>query len=294
MRSTAFKIIYGIMVLLIGFMFISNALMDRTRNFFEQEALVNLNEGNISGFVDNTMLIVGSNKYLEEPIYRFVYNREDINFKVYIYHFTKEGKKSVTEGIMLYLHDFSSKEKLDGIRLEIKENSSTFISNNYNLKFKGEILKGFVAEPIYFSEGKFYNDAQNNSTSLSKINQINFKGIKDDKVLDDSFLEINNDDLYDLNSAREPKYKIEGKTIISNSFNGNTDAYKSIIEKYELEERTKTPDFTTLSKYNNVLTRTLILYAVISTLTTALVFFGRPLLNKIKSRKVSKDIDKDN
>lgn len=294
MRSTAFKIIYGIMVLLIGFMFISNALMDRTRNFFEQEALVNLNEGKITDFVDNTMLIVGSNKYLEEPIYRFVYNSEDINFKVYIYHFTKESKKSVTEGIMLYLHDFSSKENFDGIRLEIKENSSTFISNNYNLKFKEGILKGFVAEPIYFSEGKFYNDAQNNSTSLSKINQINFKGIKEDKVLDDSFLEINNDDLYDLNSASEPEYKIEGKTIISNSFNGNTDAYKSIIEKYELEERTKTPDFTTLSKYNNVLTRTLILYAVISTLTTALVFFGRPLLNKIKSRKVSKDVDKDN
>ncbi|MCR1808944.1 hypothetical protein [Haploplasma modicum] len=294
MRSTAFKIIYGIMVLLIGFMFISNALMDRTRNFFEQEALVNLNEGKITDFVDNTMLIVGSNKYLEEPIYRFVYNSEDINFKVYIYHFTKESKKSVTEGIMLYLHDFSSKENFDGIRLEIKENSSTFISNNYNLKFKGGILKGFVAEPIYFGEGKFYNDTQNNSTSLSKINQINFKGIKEDKVLDDSFLEINNDDFYDLNSASEPEYKIEGKTIISNSFNGNTDAYKSIIEKYELEERTKTPDFTTLSKYNNVLTRTLILYAVVSTLTTALVFFGRPLLNKIKSRKVSKDIDKDN
>jgi len=80
MMKIIVRIMYGILVLLTGFVVFSDASFQRTQNFYFDSATKNL-ENNLPEFVHDTMLITGSNRFLKEPIYRLRSEDNEFSFK---------------------------------------------------------------------------------------------------------------------------------------------------------------------------------------------------------------------
>ena len=281
MMKIVVRIMYGILVLLMGFVVFSDSSFQRTQSFYFDSATENL-EDNLPEFVHDTMLITGSNRFLKEPIYRLRSEDSEFSFNLTIYHFQQIKNKNINSGMIFYVSNLETKEEIDGISFKFKsEASNIFVDTNITIKINDKNVKGNVIDPIIFSfdenAGFIFNDSKNNKITLTEIKEIELRTltIKDGDVNVDehAFAIIKHSNHHDIESSNEFQFVRKGNILEINSFTGNISNYQSLDEKYELSSGEENNVYTTtnlekLEPYNYLVTRALSIYIGVVVVST--------------------------
>jgi len=305
MMKIIVRIMYGILVLLTGFVVFSDASFQRTQNFYFDSATKNL-ENNLPEFVHDTMLITGSNRFLKEPIYRLRSEDNEFSFNLTIYHFQQIKNENISSGIMFYVSNLETNEEIDGISFRFKsEVSNLFVDTNITTKINEENVKGNVIDPILFSfdedTGFIFNDSNNKKITLPEIKEIELRTLTiedgDINIDKDVFAIIKHSNHHDIESSNEFQFVRKGNILEINSFTGNILDYQSLDEKYELSSGENNVYTTTnlekIQPYNYLVTRTMSIYIGVVLVSTYLLFFLKPTIDRFKEIKAQKK-QKDN
>src|SRR5690554_96217 len=190
MMKIVVRIMYGILILLMGFVVFSDASFQRTQMFYFDSATENLKEGKIDEFVHDTMIITGSNRYLNEPIYRIISEDSKYSFNLTAYHFQQIRNKKIDSGMIFYIANFQSTEEVDGISLRfITNTSNNFVDTNMTIFINNENVYGNVVDPIVFNfdekPGFIFNNINNETITLSEIVEIELRTfiIEDNEII---------------------------------------------------------------------------------------------------------------
>lgn len=292
------RIMYGIFILFIGFMVLSDATFKRTQNFYYDSAITNLKENNLTEFVDDTLLISGASRYLIEPIYRFQSNDSQYSFNLTAYHYQKVSSKAILSGMMFYVTNFEAKEEVDGLSLVFISNiSNQFAEYIIEFNIDEEYAGGNVLNPIiivYNETNEFnLNDYNNATIKLAEIKEIQLKTFvyeNDERIISDNhFAVIKHNDQFKLEFGNESQFERKGSVLEINNFTGNPSEYKFLDDNYAIENSHKIPDLEKIAPYNKLISRSLLIYLGVSILSTYLLFFLKPTINKIKSFKNKKN-----
>lgn len=294
------RLIYIIFTFIMGFIVISDAQLQKVQNFYYDEVLTTLDEGEYNEYIDDTMIILGTNKYLIEPVYRFASNNSDYSFKILVVHAQTINKGEYESSLVFYIRDFeTSNSNIDGISFTFKTDISNINAELLmHFKFEDKLYNGGFLEKVTIKDDHFViNDYSNGNIGLSKIKEIDLKPFmvdeNDNIVKDNSFAVIKNNDNFNLEMGNEFQFVNTNGILETKNFTGNLLEYKDLEERYENTNSYKTPDLSKLKPYNSVVTNTLIIYIIVVIIFTYLTFFLAPTINKIKKIKhnKSKDID---
>lgn len=306
MMKIVVRIMYGILVLLMGFVVFSDSSFQRTQKFYFDSATDNLKEGKLTEFVHDTMLITGSNRFLNEPIYRVISEDSKYSFNLTIYHFQQIRNKKIDSGIIFYISNFKSTEEVDGISLRFISNTSNiFADTNMTTIINNENVGGNVVDPIIFNfsekAGFVFNNVNNESIVLSQIVEIELRTLtieNDEMEVDNEvFAVIKHNEHHDINNSNEFQFIRNGDILELNNFSGNILDYKELDDKYLNQEENNNiytiTDLTKLEPYNYVITRTMGIYIAIALVGTYILFFLKPTINKIKELRDRKQVEEN-
>lgn len=321
MMKWVLRIFYTIAVLLIGFIVISSAQVDRSRMFYEKEAIPNLLEGNFEEFIEDTMVVSNINSYITKPILKYKSTDENYKFNINVYHFQVLNGKNLEHGLIFYLSDieinglenilndydsYLENKSLMGINIRINSGfSNHYYEQNLGITFNDIDLKSTALEPIYIKQDEtesFFEVTgyDNNGKTFSKIQSIEFRIVdatdkENDYVVNNKVFAklVNNDDLKVINSDLVNELnEVEG-ILTSNEFIGDPSIYLSLEDHYQDESDiypTKIIDKSVLNNYNHIITKAIVLYSLSIVVTTFLLFFLKPVIKKIKENKASKEV----
>lgn len=307
MMKIVVRIMYGILILLMGFVVFSDASFQRTQTFYFDSASNNLtDEANIDKFVHDTMLITGSNRFLNEPVYRLRSQDSKYSFNLYIYHFQQIRNKNINSGMIFYITNFETDEEVDGISFKFISNASNiFVDSNITTIINDINVKGNVVDPIIFdfqeNGGFVFNSANNEKITLPEIKEIQLSTLMiedgDVVVSDEVFAVIKNNEHHKIENSNEFQFVRNGNILELNNFNGNILEYKDLDEKYntdyEVNDVYKTTMIKELEPYNYIVNRAMGIYIGSSLIATYFLFFLKPTINKIKELKSRKSLEEN-
>lgn len=301
MMKIVVRIMYGILVLLMGFVVFSDASFQRTQNFYFDSATENL-ENNLTEFVHDTMLITGSNRFLKEPIYRLRSEDDKYSFNITVYHFQQIRNENINSGIMIYITNLVTEEEVDGISLRfISGAANNFVNTNITTKINDINVKGNVVDPIMFTfdenSGFIFNDSNNQKITLREIKEIELRTLtiedNDIEINKDKFAVIKHNDHHDIENSNEFQFVRNGNILELNDFTGNISDYKVLDDKYETNNGVAdvytSTNLDKLEPYNYLITRVMGIYIAVVLVSTYLLFFLKPTINKFKELKAQKN-----
>ncbi|VEU81100.1 hypothetical protein [Haploplasma axanthum] len=309
------RVLYAVLVVIVGFQMYATATNNKNQEFFKKEVLSTYEEGNIDDIVSKSMTAWQSTNYIEKPLYHFSSSEEtDYTFDIGIYSFKVGRKDEVRYGFMIYVYnlevknlenkldDYSAYEKNPGLLglnvLIMGQESNSFIEENLAIVFDGKELKGNVFGPIYLNTGDenyfSYRIDQSSEKKMNQVKTISFSIV--DATKETNGRKLNKFAEITANNDLEDKYIDDTMALgdreylNTNKFNGDASYYKDINETYNgTSDSVATVDTTVLSKYNYVVTRTMLLYVGAIILSTFLLFFFKPLMEKLRTKKELKN-----
>lgn len=295
------RILYVTFTLIIGFIVISDAQLQKVQDFYYDKLLNTLESGEYTDYIDDTMVILGTNRYLIEPVYRYDSNDKDYRFKVLVMHAQTFVKGEYESSLIFYIRDFeTTSSDVDGVSFTFKTNISNINAELLmNFKFKDKLYNGGVLEKVVIEDNQTFtiNDYNSGSVNLLEIKEIDLKTFSvdsnNDIVKSDRFAVIKNNEDFNLEISNEFQFVKRNSILESANFTGQALNYETLDERYENNNSFLRPDIEKLKAYNGVVTKTFISYIVVVIIITYLAFFLTPTINKFKNNKEnkSKDID---
>lgn len=311
-----FKSLLLVLMFMMGSSLITNASMKRANYLFVEEAMPALAEGDVDSYVEKTMVMIGNQKYINKPVHKFQ-AEGDFSFNFDIYHFQSVFKKVPQEGLQLYLYNFTSdnfinliddkeayekNKALVSVRIkivtDIGNKSVELFFPLYEQVGKDEFLQtnGSTANSLYLTSDKdetYFNYVGSNQDEM-KISSIkSFQFFVEDrtKTNGEKVESIKIGEIFADNSSEfyeEVKLTGINNTFEASGLKANASEYKSLTDLYTNDALVTTSDFNALKKYNYLVTRVTIFYGISTVIIVFLMFFLKPIQDKLKIRKEQK------
>ncbi|VEU81152.1 hypothetical protein [Haploplasma axanthum] len=300
------RVLYGIVVVIIGMMVVRYANMNKQVKYYNS-GIDYLKNGQIEEYMEVYMTATMVESYLKDPIYHAKSEDEAFPFEFSVY----QAKVGENKYLVFFLKDnginykelVSDKEKYNEdkviIRLNIFMNGEESpITDYYPASIDKRLPISLVAQNFNDKKEMVFSyqvmvDKKNQVKETSKIDKFElvFEDYtkvekEDDKPITKKVASIVSDDEVEMSKTFD-LLKKEDDVLQASGFNGSINEFNkdALYDDSSNLGKLRVDDF---KKYQKIVTNTVVVFALIATVITYLIFFLKPTINYINDRKYQK------